>query len=78
MDRYTRELIDFGKGVKRVRKKLKLTQLDLEVKSGINHADISRIENGQTNIEFQTIVKLADAMEVELFEFFHKTSNKEA
>lgn len=51
---------------------MKLSQLDLEIQSGINRTEISRIENGQKNIEFLTIVRLAEALDVELNDFFTK------
>jgi len=61
-----------GRGFTRLRylrEKEGLSQLDLEIQSGINRTEISRIENGLKNIEFATIVKLAIALEVELHEF---------
>jgi len=51
---------------------MKLSQLDLEIQSGINRTEISRIENGLKNIEFLTMVKLAEALGVELYDFFNK------
>ena len=71
-DRYTEELTKLGEHIRRLRKERNLTQLDLEVRSGINSGDISRIENGQKNIEFHSIVKLATALDVELYQFFPK------
>lgn len=68
--RYDAEIEAFGKRLRNIREAKKLSQLDLEVKSGINRTEISRIENGQKNIEFFTIVKLATALEVELKELF--------
>jgi transcriptional regulator with XRE-family HTH domain len=44
---------------------------DIEVATGINNGDISRIENGKTNIEFITIAKLSEALDVKMFELFH-------
>jgi transcriptional regulator with XRE-family HTH domain len=38
--------------------------------TGISNGALSRIENGKKNIEFVTISKLADALEVELVELF--------
>jgi transcriptional regulator with XRE-family HTH domain len=69
--KYTHLLEQFGKRFKQVRKEKGKTQLDIEVATGINNGDISRIENGKTNIEFITIAKLAEALEVEMFELFH-------
>lgn len=71
-DRYSDELIKLGKRLRQLRKEKELTQLDLEVRSGIDNGDISRIENGQKNIEFHSIVKLAEALEVELYQLFPK------
>lgn len=68
--RYKKEIEAFGTRLKELREKQKLTQLDLEIQSGINRTEISRIENGQKNIEFLTIVKLAIALDVDLKDFF--------
>lgn len=68
--RYQNELTAFGQKVKNIRLEKGLTQLDLEIATGITEGDISRIENGKKNIEFITIVKLAVALEVNLSEFF--------
>ena len=68
--RYKIEITAFGKRLKQLRQKNSLTQLDLELESGISRTEISRIENGQKNIEFLTIVKLATALDISLHEFF--------
>lgn len=68
--RYKTEIKAFGKRLKSIRQKKGLTQLDLELESGINRTEISRIENGSKNIEFYTIVKLAEALNVKLSDFF--------
>lgn len=69
--KYTHLLEQFGKRFKQVRKEKGKTQLDIEVATGINNGDISRIENGKTNIEFITIAKLAEALGVEMSDLFH-------
>lgn len=68
--RYKTEIKAFGKRLKLIRQKKGMTQLDLEVESGISRTEISRIENGLKNIEFYTIVKLAIALEMSLIDFF--------
>ncbi len=68
--RYKSEIKAFGKRLKAIRQNKGLTQLDLELESGISRTEISRIENGLKNIEFYTIVKLAVALEVEVGDFF--------
>lgn len=60
----------FGSRLKELREKKGMTQLDLEIQSGINRTEISRIENGQKNIEFLTIVKLAVSLGVDLKDLF--------
>lgn len=75
--RFEKELILFGKRIKALRKELDISQLDLELRTGINRAEISRIENGLNNIEFLTIVKLAAALKVELVELFTDKEEEE-
>lgn len=70
---YKQEIQAFGKRLKQLRKKKGLSQLDLEIESGINRAEISRIENGLNNIEFLTIVKLSIALDIEIRELFQKS-----
>lgn len=64
------ELKAFGNRVKALRSAKGMSQLDLEVESGINRTEISRIENAQRNVEFYTIVRLAYALEIEVKDFF--------
>ena len=68
---FNKELKEFGRKLKAIRKSKKFSQLDLEIESGINRTEISRIETGQKNIEFYTIVKLAKALDIQLKEFFN-------
>lgn len=68
--RYNAEIINFGEKLKNLRKAKKLTQLDIDVATGISRTEISRIENGLKNIEFITMVKLAIALDISLYEFF--------
>ena len=68
--RYQLEIKAFGRKLHDLRKAKGLSQLDLEIHSGINRTEISKIENGLKNIEFMTIVKLADALDVKLSELF--------
>lgn len=70
--RYTIEIKRFGKRLRTLRQAKGLSQLDLELESGINRTEISRIENGLKNIEFMTVVKLGAALEIEILDFFKK------
>ena len=69
-DKYTYELREFGKLVKKYRLSKGLRQLDLEISTGIDRTDISKIENGMKNLEFYTMVRLSDALKLPLEEFF--------
>ncbi len=64
------ELKSFGKKVKSLRASAGITQLDLEIRTGINRSDISKIENGKLNVEFYTIIRLAHALGVEAAALF--------
>ncbi|WP_343667869.1 helix-turn-helix transcriptional regulator [Chitinophaga sp.] len=63
-------LKELGGKIKAIRKQRRMTQLDLEVSSGVHAGDISKIENGMKNPAATTLIKLASALEVELNEFY--------
>lgn len=63
-----KDLKTIGLRIKKLRKSKDISQLDLEVKSGVERSDISKIENAKKNIELITIVKLATALGVETYE----------
>ena len=71
--RYKIEVEKFGTKLKSLRRKRGFSQLDLEIQSGINRTEISKIENGLKNIEFMTIIRLAVALDVEISDFFEKS-----
>lgn len=50
------------------RKEAKLTQDDLAKKVGINRATLSKYENGQIEPPFSQLVKIADALQVPVYE----------
>ena len=60
----------FGQKVKLMRKAKELSQEDLAKKSGLNRPYISAIEKGKRNISLEVIEKLAEALEIEIKEFF--------
>ena len=57
-------LAQFGKHLKQIRLEKGLTLLELEVRTGINEGDISKIENGKKNLAFTTLIKLATGLEI--------------
>lgn len=54
--------IDVGNALMAARASKEMSQKDLAKKSGINQADISRIERGIANPSVKTLQRLADAM----------------
>jgi HTH-type transcriptional regulator, competence development regulator len=72
-DRYKNEITAFGQRLKSFRKQRGLSQLDLELATKtINRSDISKIERGEINVSFSTIVKLAEALGLETYELLKK------
>jgi transcriptional regulator with XRE-family HTH domain len=69
-DRYSKEIIRFGERVREIRLYRNMIQLDLGEAIGMERSEISKIENGKKNVEFNTMVRLAEALAVELGDFF--------
>ncbi|MCH5599503.1 helix-turn-helix domain-containing protein [Niabella ginsengisoli] len=69
------ELLAFGQRLRQLRKYRNLTQVDLEISSGVGNADISRIENGQKNIEIITVIKFAKALKIATKDLFDYTGD---
>jgi len=69
----------FGRRIKELRKNCGLSQEELAEKAEVSSKYISRIEMGQSFPSIETLAKLADALNVELkdfFEFAHKTPSQ--
>jgi len=62
--------ISFGKSVRKLRQKRKLSQEKLAELCGLHTNYIGRIERGQQNISLQNIEKVARGLRVRLKELF--------
>lgn len=60
--------MNFGESIKKIRKEKGLTQKQLGEKLGISQAAIGQFESNKANPQMETIRKIADALEVELWE----------
>lgn len=60
----------FGEKVKLLRKGKELSQEELALKSGLNRPYISGIEQGKRNVSLEVMEKLAEALDIEIKEFF--------
>ena len=56
----------FGAFVAQLRKERALTQKELAERTGINQADISKLENGTRNPSLKLLKRLADGMGMDL------------
>jgi transcriptional regulator with XRE-family HTH domain len=61
-----------GDRLRDIREAKKLSQGDIEKRSGLKRAYISRVEHGHTVPSVETFEKLARALEVPLYQLFHE------
>lgn len=64
-----------GERIREIRKMKGLSILDLKEKTGLSKSTISDIENGKSSPTTETLQKIADALEVDIREFFSDTDN---
>lgn len=69
-------LKQFGTLLKQIRTEKGLTLLELEVRTGINEGDISKIENGKKNFAFTTLVKLSKGLDISVSKLLNKFNEK--
>ncbi|MFT4155154.1 helix-turn-helix domain-containing protein [Parafilimonas sp.] len=65
-----RELISLGKRIKVIRNIKGKIQLDIDVTASIDRSNLSDYEKGIANITFDTIIIIANALEVKAWELF--------
>src|SRR5262245_38967034 len=62
----------FGKILKRLRTAAELSQMDLAVKAGVNLFTVAKLEQGQREPTWDTVQRIAAALEVSCEEFVTK------
>ena len=70
----------FGRRIQEIRKQKKLSQEQVAEKAGISSNYLSRIECGKENPTLDMLIKLGNALKVEMWEMFdfgHTVSTKE-
>lgn len=60
-----------GDRLRELRKQKKLSQGEIENRSGLQRAYLSRVENGHTVPNIETLEKWARALEVPLYQLFY-------
>jgi transcriptional regulator with XRE-family HTH domain len=63
-------LISIGKNIARLRRQNKFSQLDVCAEIEMEKPNLSAIENGRQNVTSLTLKKIANAIGVEVEEFF--------
>jgi transcriptional regulator with XRE-family HTH domain len=63
-------LILIGNNISKIRKKKGLTSKELGYRCDIEKSNLINIEKGRINVTANTLLKLANALEVEVMEFF--------
>jgi len=65
------ELIKLGNHIKQLRNKKKLTLSALCYRNGLEPSTVSRIEAGVVEAKYLTLIKLAKAFDLELYELLN-------
>ena len=65
------ELLKLGYKIKYERVKRGVSQLDLALKTGLTTRSISRIECGTNDPKYSTLVRIAEALNLELIELLN-------
>jgi transcriptional regulator with XRE-family HTH domain len=75
----TEENVDIAFRIRQLREYRKLSQGDLEERTGLLRCYISRVENGHTVPTIETLEKISRALEISMYQLFfiEETSNPE-
>jgi transcriptional regulator with XRE-family HTH domain len=65
-------MANIGDRIRTLREERKLSQGDIEKRTGLLRCYISRVENGHTIPALETLVKLARALELPLYRLFYE------
>ena len=65
----------FGNRIREFRKAKKLSQQGLAARAGLHYTYVGSVERGESNISFDNIVKIADALEIPIKELFTFPTN---
>ena len=65
-------LVRYGKAVRKLRMKKKISQEDFADKCGLHRTYISDVELGKRNVSLENIERIANALEISLSDFFRE------
>ena len=66
----TNRLENIGLNIRKYRKQMKLSQVDLAVEVGIDRSYLSEIENGRVNPTINILYAIADSLNVSIVDLF--------
>lgn len=64
--------MDIGDRLRELRERKKLSQGDIEKRTGLIPCYVSRVENGHTIPSIETLEKLARALEIPMYQLFYE------
>ncbi len=66
----TNRLENIGLNIKKYRKQMKLSQVDLAIEIGIDRSYLSEIENGRVNPTINVLYAIADSLKISIVKLF--------
>ena len=69
-------LKNIGNNIRQIRKQRQVTQIDLAVMIRIDRAYLSEIENGRTNVFLNILYAIADALNIDIIQFFNRNEKQ--
>jgi len=74
-NRYDNFLKEFGKQVRLTRKERSMSMEAVAYKAGIEYRQLGRIERGEVNTTIISLLKIAEALEIDIKRFFDIQKN---
>jgi len=69
-ERFAKDLSKMGIRIRKIREKQNISQEKLAIYAGVPYSSVNEIEAGKTNPTAATLMALAEALNVEVKEFF--------
>ena len=70
--------MSIGRNVRRIRKEKGFSIMDLKEKTGLSKSTISDLENDKSSPTIDTLQKIADALGVDVRDFFEDNTEKQS
>lgn len=67
-----------GRKIRQIRRQRKLTQVELADRIGIHQSDLSRMEQGEYKVGLDTLLKILQAFDLSIGEFFEEGDRAES